>query len=179
MNKGGIRGLRFTQHEPRTAVTTAEMIEPLAHRVHRIGWHVQLHLRGEQIVEMAALIERLPGTIVIDHMGRMPQPEGIHHPAFAIVKRLLDTGRVWVKLSGPYLDTKEGAPRYSDITHVGRALAQHAPERCVWGSDWPHPTEPNVKPDDAALFDLLSEWAPDESVRHKILVSNPAALYGF
>ena len=179
MDKGGIRGLRFTQHESRTAVTTAEMIEPLAHRAHRLGWHVQLHLRGDQIVEMADLIGRLPGTLVFDHMGRMPQPEGIHHPAFDILRRLLDTGRAWVKLSGPYLDTKEGAPRYADIAHVARALAQHAPERCVWGSDWPHPTEPNVKPDDAVLFDLLAEWSTDESTRHRILVANPASLYGF
>jgi predicted TIM-barrel fold metal-dependent hydrolase len=179
MNKGGIRGIRFSQHEPRTAVTTAEMIEPLAVRVHRLGWHVQLHLRGDQIVEMAGLIARLPATLVFDHMGRMPQPEGIRHPAFDIVRRFLDSGRAWVKLSGPYLDTKEGAPRYADVTPVARALAEHAPQRCVWGSDWPHPTEPNVKPDDAALFDLLQEWSPDETVRHRILVANPAALYGF
>jgi predicted TIM-barrel fold metal-dependent hydrolase len=171
--------LRFTQHERRTAVTTAEMIEPLAHRAHRLGWHIQLHLRAEQIVEMAGLIERLPGTIVFDHMGRMPQPEGIHHPAFNLLRRFLDTGRFWVKLSGPYLDTQVGAPRYSDIAPVGRALAEHAPQRCVWGSDWPHPTEPNVKPDDAVLFDLLSEWSIDETVRHGILVRNPAILYSF
>ena len=179
MNKGGIRGLRFSQHEPRTAVTSAEMIEPLAHRAHRLDWHVQLHIRADQIVEMAGLIGKLPGTIVFDHMGRMPQPEGIRHPAFEVLKRLLDTGRVWVKLSGPYLDTKEGGPRYADVKAVGRALAEHAPERCVWGSDWPHPTEPHEKPDDAALFDLLQEWSVDEVVRHRILVTNPATLYGF
>ncbi len=179
MNKGGIRGLRFSQHEPRTAVTTADMIEPLAHRAHRLGWHVQLHIRAEQIVEMSDLIRNLPGTIVFDHMGRMPQPEGIHHAAFDIVRRLLDTGRVWVKLSGPYLDSQAGGPRYADVKPVGRALAEHAPERCVWGSDWPHPTEPHAKPDDAALFDLLQEWSVDETVRHRILVTNPATLYGF
>jgi predicted TIM-barrel fold metal-dependent hydrolase len=179
MNKAGIRGIRFSQHEPRTAVTTADMIEPLAHRAHRLGWHVQLHIRAEQIVEMADLIERLPGTLVFDHMARLPQPEGIRHPAFDFVRRMLDSGRAWVKLSGPYLDTKVGPPRYADIKPVGRALAEHAPERCVWGSDWPHPTEPHAKPDDAALFDLLQEWCDNETVRHRILVANPATLYGF
>ena len=179
MNKAGIRGLRFSQHEPRTAVTSADMIEPLAHRVHRLGWHVQLHIRGEQIVAMADLIRSLPATLVFDHMGRMPQPEGIRHPAFDIVRSLLDTGRVWVKLSGAYLDTQVGPPRYPDIKPVARALAEHAPERCLWGSDWPHPTEPHAKPDDAALLDLLQEWSVDETVRHRILVANPAALYGF
>jgi len=179
LGKGGICGLRFTLHEPRTAVTRAEMIEPLAHRAHRLGWHVQLHLRAEQIVAMADLVAKLPGTIVFDHMGRLPQPEAIHHPAFAVVMRLVDAGRAWVKLSGPYLDTRAGAPRYEDVKPVARAFEERAPERCVWGRDWPHPTEPTTKPDDAALFDLLREWAPDEGTRTRILVDNPAELYGF
>ena len=179
MNKAGIRGLRFTLHEPRTAVTSIEMIEPLAHRAHRLGWHVQLHLRAEQIVLMADLIERLPGTIVFDHMARLPQPQGPRHPAFGIVKRLVDKGSTWVKLSGPYLETQVGPPRYADVRAVARALLEHAPERCVWGSDWPHPTEPHTKPDDAVLFDLVQEWALEEPTRRKILVTNPAALYGF
>ena len=179
MNKGGVRGLRFSLHEPRTAVTSVEMIEPLAHRAHRLGWHVQLHLRGEQIVELADLMAKLPGTVVIDHMGRLPQPEGIRHPAFQILRKLLDAGRTWVKLSGPYLDSKTGAPRYADIKPVARALIDHAPERCVWGSDWPHPTEPIAKPDDAALFDFVQEWAIAEETREMILVDNPAKLYGF
>ncbi len=179
MNKGGIRGLRFSLHEPRTAVTSAEMIEPLAHRAHRLGWHVQLHLRAEQIVEMASLIERLPATIVFDHMARLPQPEGTRHAALSVVKRLIDKGNTWVKLSGPYLDTKVGPPRYADLKSVARAFLEYAPQRCVWGSDWPHPTEPHSKPDDAVLFDLLQEWALEEATRHKVLVSNPAELYGF
>jgi D-galactarolactone isomerase len=179
MDRGGIRGLRFTLHEPRTAVTSVDMIEPLAHRVSRIGWHVQLHLRGEQIVEMSELIGRLPGTLVFDHMGRLPQPQGTHHPAMSVIKREIDKGRAWVKLSGPYLDTKTGAPRYADVKSVARELAKHAPERCVWGSDWPHPTEPHDKPDDAVLLDLLQEWALDEGTRQRVLVDNPAKLYGF
>jgi len=179
MHEAGVRGLRFTQHDPRTAVTTADMIEPLAKRIQAYGWHTQLHLRGDQIAAMAEMIERLPGTVVIDHMARLPQPEGIAHPAFPVVRRLLDTGRFWVKLSGPYLDAREGAPRYRRIAPIARAYVAHAPERCVWGSDWPHPTERDAKPDDAELFDLLQDWAPDRSAREKILVRNPAVLYGF
>ena len=121
---------------------------------------------------------RLPGTIVIDHMARLPQPLGARHPALGIVKRLIDKGSTWVKLSGPYLETQVGPPRYADVKSVARALVEHAPERCVWGSDWPHPG-PKVHPDDAALFDLLATWAPDEATRNRILVANPATLYGF
>ena len=179
LHSGGIRGLRFTQHDSKTAVTTPEMIEPLAQRVAEMEWHVQLHLRGEQLVEMASMIERLPGILVIDHMGRIPQPDGIHHPAFKVLERLLRSGRAWVKLSGPYLDSRTGAPRYADVSRVAHELAMIAPERIVWGSDWPHPTERDVKPDDAALFDLAQEWAGNEENRQRMLVDNPRALYGF
>ena len=178
MQDAGVRGLRFTQHDPNTAITTPEMIEPLTQRVAEMGWHVQLHLRGDQIVEMAALIDRLPGTLVIDHMGRIPHPQGIHHPAFALVKRWLGEGRTWVKLSGPYLESRTGSPQYADITRVAREYVKTAPGRLVWGSDWPHPTE-HAKPDDAVLFDLLREWAQDEAAWRRILVDNPETLYGF
>jgi predicted TIM-barrel fold metal-dependent hydrolase len=176
---GGIRGLRFTLHDTHTAITSPEMIEPLARRVEPLGWHVQLHLRGDQIVAMSDLVLSLPGTVVIDHMARLPQPAGTHHAALAIVKRLLDRGRAWVKLSGPYLDSRTGSPRYADVKPVARALVEHAPERMVWGSDWPHPTESGAKPDDAVLLDLLQEWVDGEAVRKRVLVANPAELYGF
>lgn len=179
MHAHGVRGLRFSMHDPHTAITSPEMVEPLARRVQSLGWHVQLHLRGEQIVAMASLLEALPGTVVIDHMARLPQPEGVHHEALAIVRRMLDTGRAWVKLSGVYLDSRTGSPRYADMKPIAKALIAHAPERMVWGSDWPHPTERHTKPDDAVLLDLLQEWVGDEPVRRRILADNPARLYGF
>jgi predicted TIM-barrel fold metal-dependent hydrolase len=175
---GGIRGIRFTQFDPSTAVTTLDMIEPLARRVADLGWHVQIHMRADQIAAVASLWERLASTIVFDHMGRLPQPVGIDHPAFALLRRLIDKGRTWVKLSGAYLDTKVGPPSYGDATAVARAFVTAAPERMVWGSDWPHPTEAQ-KPDDAVLFDLLAEWVPDAATRHRVLVGNPQNLYGF
>ncbi len=175
---GGIRGIRFTQFDPATAVTSFDMIEPLARRVAGLGWHVQIHMRADQIAAAADLWDRLPSAIVFDHMGRLPQPAGIEHPAFAIIHRLIDKGRTWVKLSGAYLDTKMGAPTYADATAVARAWVAAAPERMVWGSDWPHPTE-QQKPDDALLFDLLAAWVPDAGTRQRVLVDNPEALYGF
>ena len=92
----------------------------------------------------------------------------------------MDRGRTWVKLSGAYADTRVGPPTYADSSAVARAYAKAAPERCVWGSDWPHPTEQTKQlSDDAVLFDLLSDWAPDEKVLYRILVENPATLYDF
>lgn len=172
---GGIRGIRFTQFDPNSASTTMDMIEPLANRVQALGWHVQIHLRADQIADNADMLMRLPGTTVFDHLGRLTPPEGLGHPAFNVVRRMLDRGRTWMKLSGAYM---LGAPPYAEATKVARAFVAAAPERMVWGSDWPHPTE-KEKPDDAVLFDLLSEWAPDETARRRILVDNPAELYGF
>ncbi len=176
--EGGIRGIRFTQFDPATAVTTFDMIEPLSRRAAELGWHVQIHMRADQIEAAESLWERLPAAIVFDHMGRLPQPAGAGHPAFAIIRRLIDKGRTWVKLSGAYLDTTTGPPAYADATKVAQAFVAAAPERIVWGSDWPHPTE-TEKPDDAVLFDLLADWVPDAATRRRVLVSNPETLYGF
>jgi predicted TIM-barrel fold metal-dependent hydrolase len=100
------------------------------------------------------------------------------HPAYSIIRRLVDKGRTWVKLSVTYDNTKDGPPGYADVTRVAQAYVRAAPERMVWGSNWPHPNEP-MKPDDAALFDLLTRWASGASTRHRILVENPETLYGF
>ena len=111
------------------------------------------------------VLNRLPCQIVFDHLAHIPEPAGIAHPAFAVVVDLLHKGKAWVKLSGAYADTKVGPPTYADSTLVAQAYVKEAPERLVWGSDWPHPSEqrPGVTlPDDALLFDLLAQWAPDE-----------------
>ncbi len=174
---GGIRGIRFSLTDPRTAPTSIEMIEPLSKRVNALDWHVQINMTADQIVASEDLWNRLPSAIVFDHMGHVPQPAGLSHPVFAVIRRLLDKGRTWVKLSVTYDNTKDGPPGYADITKVAQAYIKAAPERMVWGSNWPHPNE-TTKPDDAKLFDLMSQWAPDEPTRNRILVQNPAELYG-
>lgn len=180
LHAGGIRGIRFTLYTPTNAATDFGMVEPLAHRVHALGWHVQLHWSAGQIAEHAALVARLPCTVVFDHLARMPQPDARAHPAFDVVHRMLDNGRTWIKLSGAYLDSRVGVQGgYADTVALARAWVMQAPERVVWGSDWPHPTERIAKPDDAQLFDLLSQWVPDEVQRRRVLVDNPARLYDF
>ena len=154
------------------------MIEPLAKRVNGLGWHVQINLTADQIVAAEKLWNGLPSAMVFDHMGHVPQPVGLKHPVFNVIRRLVDKGRTWVKLSVTYDNAKDGPPEYADITQVAQAYVKAAPERMVWGSNWPHPNEIN-KPDDATLFDLMAKWAPDATTRHRILVENPAELYGF
>jgi D-galactarolactone isomerase len=179
LTDGGIRGLRFSQVPP-AATTTFDMIEPLSRRVAALGWHVQIYMAADRIAAAEDLWNRFPTLLVFDHLGHLPQPDGVNHPAFSVIRRLIDKGRAWVKISGAYLDTKIGPPTYADTTRVAQAYVKAAPERVVWGSDWPHPNlGADEKPNDAVLFDLLSEWAPNNADRHRILVENPEALYGF
>jgi D-galactarolactone isomerase len=179
MHASGVRGIRFNLAQ--AGATTAEMMEPLSKRINDLGWHIQINAPATRIMEIMPILEtKVASPIVFDHLARIPQPDGVNHPLFAKVRGLMDKGRTWMKLSGAYGDTKVGPPTYADTSAVARAYAKAYPERCVWGSDWPHPTEQaKGVPDDALLFDLLTDWVPDEKVRHRILVENPAKLYDF
>lgn len=178
LNDGGIRGIRFSLSDPKLAPTTVEMIEPLSKRINALGWHVQLNMTAEQILAVKDMWDRLPSKMVFDHMAHVRLPQGVKDPVFDLVRRLVDKGRTWVKLSVTYDDTKEAQPSYEGLTKIAQAYVKAAPERMLWGSNWPHPNE-TKKPDDAKLFDLMSDWAPNETTRNKVLIHNPAALYGF
>jgi len=179
LHEAGVRGIRFNILTPGAAVSL-DMAEPLAKRIAPMGWHIQIHASADLIAQSKILWNSLPCDVVFDHLGHIPQPQGINHPAFAVMSDLLQQGKGWVKLSGLYMETRVGPPTYADSSAVAAAFVKAAPERLVWGSDWPHPTEKNDnKPNDAILFDLLSTWASDDAIRHRILVENPAKLYGF
>lgn len=180
LDAAGVRGIRFNLSLG--TATTVDMIAPLSRRAHAFGWHVQLLMPPGLLVEIEARLHELPSPIVFDHFGRIPLPEGVASPAFAAIRRLIDDGRAWVKLSGAYLVTQAGAPGYADVAGLAKAFVTAAPERVVWGSDWPHATASAGRqpmPDDADLLDLLLDWAPDEATRARILVDNPAELYDF
>lgn len=180
LHDGGIRGIRFSLYTERDAMVSLDMLEPLAHRVAALGWHVQLHWRADQIADQRELLQRLPCTLVFDHMARLPLREGTGHPAFDVVRGLVQRDRAWVKLSGPYLNSAEGlSTGYADSDALARAWVREAPERLVWGSDWPHVTETAHPPDTAMLLALLGRWIPDAATRERVLVANAAALYGF
>ena len=173
-------GLRVNFVSPQSwGVTTPEMLEELAHKAAGMGWHIQVFAHPEQLVAMEPLLAALPTPLVIDHLGRIDPADGAAGPGFDTVRRLLDGGNTWVKLSGIYMRSREGAPGYGDTFALGDALVRHAPERLVWGSDWPHTTERPGSVDDADLVDVLLAWCgPDETLR-RVLVQNPERLYGF
>lgn len=153
-------------------------VDAIASRVAPFGWHVQIQLDGRELPLHSARIARLPVEAVIDHNGKFLEPVPPAHPAFRALLALLDTGRCWVKLSAPYETSKSGPPGYDDVSALARALAAAHAERCVWATNWPHPNV-SPSPSNAAMLDLLLDWAPVEAARQRILVDNPARLYGF
>jgi D-galactarolactone isomerase len=175
MHDAGVRGIRFNLSPP--GATTLDMVEPLAKRIEPMGWHCQINAPADQIVAAQEVFLRVPGRLVFDHLAHAPD---VDSPSYRLIRRLIDKGNTWVKLSGAYGDSKSGPPEYADRVAVAQGYARAAPERVVWGSDWPHPTSPlDNKPNDAVLFDLLTVWVPDEAARHRVLVENPATLYDF
>jgi len=176
LDAAGVRGIRFNLLF--LGGTGMESLENLSKRVAPRGWHVQLLLDGRDLPDLAGRLRNLPLDIVIDHMGHAPASLGVDHPANRAMLDLVDGGRCWVKLSGAYRISAETVP-YRDVLPLARALAEAGPERMLWGSDWPHPSITCPMPNDGDLLDLLADWVPDPAARQKVLVDNPAALYGF
>jgi len=172
-------GLRVNFVSPQSwGETTPEMLVTLAHKIAGAGWHLQLFARPEQIVALAPVLQSLPVPLVIDHMG-LDHPKAPNLQARALVLGLLQAGNTWVKLSGAYMRSALHGPSYADTLPWGRTLVQAAPERLVWGSDWPHTTQTPGTVNDADLVDVLQRCSDSEAVLDRILVDNPARLYGF
>ena len=178
MHTLGVRGVRF--HLLPGGTLGWDDLDAVVARIRPFGWHVQVQLDGWTLPLHAARLRALPVPVVIDHIGKYLEhgvPD-VGDPAFVALQRLLDSGHCWVKLSSPYESSRTGAPDYADVSRLARALVGSHPGRCVWASNWPHPGR-QPAPDDAALLGLLHGWAGDPGIVRRILVDNPAQLYGF
>lgn len=176
LHEAGVRGLRFNQVQ--VGATRMQMMCTLADRVAQWGWHIQLHMKAADIAQHEALLGSLPTPLVLDHGGRVCLDADDNDPGWATVRRLVDRGSTWVKLSGPYLESMDDAPEYRRAAVLGKELVRRAPERLLWGSDWPHATE-SSKPCLDGLLNYFWQCAGDEQTARKILVDNPSTLYGF
>jgi D-galactarolactone isomerase len=157
-----------------------DRLEAIAAKVVPFGWHLHVQFDGREFRERLPLLQRLPGKIVIAHTGKFLEPVPPADPAFKALLELVDSGRCWVKLSAPYETSHVGPPHYGDVGALAKALVKAAPERMLWATNWPHPSEPpDAKPDEAMLLDTLLDWAPDDATRRRMLADNPAELYGF
>ena len=178
LHQGGIRALRFTLGRPEAAIVSVDMIEPLSKRVADLGWHLQLSMETDQLVANADMLMRLPTPLVFDHLASLPIAGTFDDPAYNVIGKLIDSGRTWLKVCFSFLLGKQEPRGVEGVTAMVRAFIQSAPERLLWGTDWPH-LAVRLKPDDAAMLDMLAICAPDVATRNRILVANPNALYGF
>ena len=191
LHAAGVRAARLNLETSREtdAISAEARLRALAARVAGLGWHVQLYAGAALIADLEGAILELPVPVVIDHFGQLAAAQGPSQPALEPLLRLLQSGRVYLKLSAPYRISS--LADYSDVAPLARLLIAHAPQRMLWGTDWPHtgpipgiPRRPDIlepfRPvDDGAALRRLIEWAPDRAVLRAILVDNPARLFDF
>ncbi|MDW3212824.1 MAG: amidohydrolase family protein [Ilumatobacteraceae bacterium] len=172
----GAVGVRF--HMLPGGAVPWEMLSPVARTIADHGWHVQLQLNGRELPERLDALLDLPTPLVIDHVGRFTPPVRVDEPAFGALLTLIETGRCWVKLSAPYESTTEGAPDYPAVATLAHRLIEVAPERMLWASNWPHPSQTAPVPNEH-VNRLLDAWLPTAELQQQVLVDNPAEVYGF
>ena len=176
MEAQGITGLRSVLDHS-GGMGSWEALERLAPRAAEHGWHIDLQIAGRDWPAAESRLRALPGSLVVEHAGLLDPPDPAGEGAASLL-RLLDSGRVWVKLSAPYLSSRTGPPDYPDFAALVGSLIRHAPDRCLWASNWPHPGR-HPRPDTLDLLSLTDSWCPDESAWTRVLETNAALLYGF
>ena len=176
LHEAGVRGLRI--NVALSGGVGFDAMNALAARIGPMGWHLQFLVNPPRLLEAAPSLSKMRIPIVIDHIAAIHHSGGAGHPAFAALLSLVKDGNTWVKLSAAYRRSADVAG-YSDTSEMPQLLLEAAPDRMVWGSDWPHATYFKPMIETGPLLELRGRWAPDERVRHKVLVENPAVLYGF
>jgi predicted TIM-barrel fold metal-dependent hydrolase len=177
MHRSGVRALRLDLFL-RSSLPTAQIARFIQSSVARVGpldWHVQFYTPGWVVRELIPMLPEIECDFVIDHMGYMLESDGLTRADFDRLLRAVQQGRGWFKLSGPYRLAKDG--NYARLKPLAQAIVEAVPDRVVWGSDWPH--IPEGGRDTGELLNLLADWIPDAAARQKILVDNPARLFGF
>jgi 2-pyrone-4,6-dicarboxylate lactonase len=183
LHDAGVRGLRFNVVDRREDknVVPAAMLRDVAKRVAPFGWHIELLVNVDEAKDFAGVMADIPVPIVLGHLGypKSGARQWTGHQAFADMLRLIDKGRCWIKLTGPYRITATADVPYDDVDAAAQALVAAAPQRLVWGTDWPHVMKKKRMANDGDMADLMERWIPDAKTRVRVLVDNPAELYCF
>lgn len=178
LDQGGVRGIRFNFVQHLGGTPDLGVFDELVHRIAPLGWHVVLHFDAKDLIDFGDMLRDLPVPFVIDHMGRVPTRDGLDQRPFRI---LLDTAAMencWIKICGAERISSAGPP-FTDAVPFARAILAVAPERTLWGTDWPHPNIKRHMPNDGDLVDLIPLMMPDAAMQQMVLVDNPHRLYGF
>ncbi|MCG7206735.1 amidohydrolase family protein [Streptomyces arenae] len=178
LHRAGVRGFRLNFLPHLRSAPTREEIDSVLERVDGLGWVTEIHVKGQEVARYEPLIRSLPGRVVIDHLARVDLADGARNPALRSLRALLDSGDVWLKVSGVDRISRQGPP-YADAVALAGSFVAHAPERVVWGTDYPHVNIEGAAPDDGLLVDLLADIAPDPGLLRRLMVDNPAALFDF
>ena len=176
MHEAGVRGVRFNFVKRLKARQPEEVRQKIIDKISRLGWHVVVYLEPEDLPDIRDFLIRIPTQVVIDHMARLPMEKETQSAEFEAVARLLEDDRFWIKVTGPERLSKQGPP-YSDTNAVSQELVRLAPDRVLWGTDWPHPNMTNHVPDEGVLVDRVGVICQDEAQRQALLVDNPTRLY--
>ena len=178
LHAAGVRGVRMNIVDLKAGKGQLPLDEltALARRIRRLGWHVEFLMHVDEFPELDKQLADFPVPVVFGHLGYVPTAKGLGTPGFAALLRLMRDGIAWVKLTAPYRLTLSAMP-YADVAPFAQALVDAAPERLLWGSDWPHVFIRTAMPNDGALFDVFASWVPDASVRKRILVDHAAEVY--
>jgi 2-pyrone-4,6-dicarboxylate lactonase len=178
LHQGGVRGARFNFVRHLGGLPDLRVFRRAIDRIEPLGWHAILHLDAVDIGELSPLFRSLPLPFVIDHMGRVKSADGLQQPPFQALLELMRRETCWIKICGAERISSSGPP-FHDAVPFAQALIATAPDRVLWGTDWPHPNIARHMPNDGALVDLVPLMAPDAATRRKLLIDNPARLYGF
>jgi predicted TIM-barrel fold metal-dependent hydrolase len=176
-NEAGVRGIRVNLSSATPGMTLDEA-RRMVPKLKALGWHIQFFLDLKTMTDAEEKLGSLDIPIVIDHFGRVNAQEGVEGEAFQRLLRLVRRPNCWAKLIGPYFLSSE-RPYFPNVSPLARAVVAAAPDRVVWGTDWPHPSPHGAMPNDGDLADMLGDWVPDEAQRKRVLVDNPARLYQF
>jgi D-galactarolactone isomerase len=177
LTAGGMRGFKFRALPG--GVLPQDKLERMAARAQELDWITDIEMDGRTLPDNEAQIARLPGRLIIDHIGKFLEPVALDHPGVGVLMRLVASGRTYVKIASPYDSSRSGGPTYADLAPLVALLVAEAPDRLIWASNWPHAAlTVEQRPDDAAWLDLMTEWM-DETTRRKMLVDTPADLFGF
>jgi 2-pyrone-4,6-dicarboxylate lactonase len=176
LHEGGIRGVRFNFVRHLGGMPDMNVFNHVLQRIQPLGWHLVVHLDAADIAELSGLLRALSLPFVIDHMGRVKAGAGLEQGPFRALLDLMKLGNCWVKVCGAERVSTAGPP-FVDAIPFAQALVDAAPDRVLWGTDWPHPNVGRHMPNDGDLVDLVPLIAPDEALRRKLLVHNPASLY--
>jgi len=178
MHDGGIRGVRFNFVKHLGGRPDLAFFQRTVERVKAMGWHLILHLDAVDLVEFSDLFKKIPVPMVIDHMGRVKAGDGLDQQPFKVLLEWMKNDKFWVKICGAERVSSMGPP-FTDAVPFAQKLIAAAADRILWGTDWPHPNVGKHMPNDGDLVDLFAQMAPAAALQQKILVDNPARLYGF